>query len=128
MNVIVIGSALKVQGDRGIPVFASDGYQFLRVNYGGDIIEGDFIDGSECSYNRLFVVKEWDVLLSNMGVGRGAVGLVPPYHSGKFVSNEYTIVRAKTKEEAVYYSILLRTKEILGDILANTTGMNRGRI
>jgi type I restriction enzyme M protein len=128
LNVTVVGAALEVQRGRDVAVVASDGYQFLRVNYSGDIIEGEFIDGSECSYSKLYFVKEWDILLSNMGVGRGAVGLVPPYHAGKFVSNEYTIVRAKTKEEAVYYSTLLRTKEILGDILANTTGMNRGRI
>lgn len=62
------------------------------------------------------------------GVGRGAISVVPPHHSDKFVSNEYTILRAKSKEEAVYYSNLLRTKEILGDILSSTTGMNRGRI
>ena len=63
-----------------------------------------------------------------MGFGRGAISIVPPYHQNKYVSNEYTILRAISNEQAVFYSNLLRTKEILGDILASTTGMNRGRI
>jgi hypothetical protein len=63
-----------------------------------------------------------------MGVGRGAVGIVPPFHSGKFVSNEYTILRAKSNTEAVFYTNLLRSEEILADILSCATGMNRGRI
>ncbi len=37
-------------------------------------------------------------------------------------------MRAGSNEEAVYYTNLLRTKEILADILSSTTGMNRGRI
>jgi type I restriction enzyme M protein len=76
----------------------------------------------------LLILEEWDILLSNMGVGRGAIAIVPSYHARKFVSNEYTILRANSKEEALYYCNLLRTKEILGDILSTTTGMNRGRI
>ena len=63
-----------------------------------------------------------------MGVGRGAIGIVPEYYDGRYVSNEYTILRAKSNEEAIYYTNLLRTMEILGDILTSTTGMNRGRI
>lgn len=113
---------------REVSVLESDSYQFLRVNYDGDIAEGELIEGADCSYSTLYSVKPWDILMSNMGVGRGAVGIVPPFHAGKFVSNEYTILKAKSEEEAVYYCNLLRTKEILGDILASTTGMNRGRI
>jgi hypothetical protein len=75
-----------------------------------------------------YKVEPWDILSSNMGIGRGAIGLVPNYLAGGYVSSEYTILRAKTEEDAVYYSGILRTKEILGDILASTTGMNRGRL
>jgi len=128
LQVTTIGKELSLAAKRKVKVSADEIYQFLRVNYDGDIIDGDVIDGQKCSYSSLYIVKEWDILLSNMGVGRGAIGIVPPYHSGKFVSNEYTIVTAKTHEEAVYYSTLIRTKEILGDILSTTTGMNRGRI
>jgi len=128
LDVTTIGDVLELQSDRGLSVLSSDAYQFLRVNYGGEVIEGEFIEGAECSYSILYRVREWDILLSNMGVGRGAVGIAQPYHAGKYVSNEYTIVRGDNKEEAVYYSTLLRTKEVLGDILATTTGMNRGRI
>jgi hypothetical protein len=63
-----------------------------------------------------------------MGIGRGAIGLVPNYLAGMYVSSEYTILRAKSEEDAIYYSGILRTKEILGDALASTTGMNRGRL
>ncbi|MEA2832731.1 MAG: type restriction enzyme protein [Methylobacteriaceae bacterium] len=128
LSTVSLGSVIQLASGRQVSVLPMEGYQFLRVSYDGDVIEGDYIDGEECSYSKLFVVKEWDIVLSNMGVGRGAVGIVPPFHAGKHVSNEYTIVRANSKEEAVYYINLLRTKEILGDILATTTGMNRGRI
>lgn len=63
-----------------------------------------------------------------MGVGRGATGIVPSYHGGKYVSNEYTILRANGKEETLFYATLLRTDEILADILSYTTGINRGRV
>jgi hypothetical protein len=108
-------------------------YQFLRVIYEGKVVGEELIEGEECYYEYLYKVKMWDILLSNMGVGnmgvgRGAVDIVPPYHVGKYVSKEYTILSAQSKEEAVYYSNLLRIKEILGDILSSTTGMNRGRV
>jgi len=125
--VVPIGKHLVPQ-ERKVKVNPEDNYQFLRVTYDGDVVEGDLISGEDSSYNWLYIVNTWDILLSNMGVGRGAVGLVPPYHNGKYVSNEYTILRAKSNEEAVYYANLIRTKEILGDILTTTTGMNRGRI
>lgn len=127
-SITTVGAVLKSQSGRSVPVEEDEEYQFLRVTYNGDIIDGDLILGDSCSYNKLYKVKTWDVLVSNIGVGRGAIAVVPPYHSDKYVSNEYTILRAKSKEEAVYYSNLLRTKEILGDILSSTTGMNRGRI
>jgi type I restriction enzyme M protein len=127
-SVTTVGAELALASKRSVKVDPNDIYQFLRVNYDGDVIEGELINGDECSYSTLYVVREWDVLLSNMGVGRGAVGIVPPHHDGKYVSNEYTILTAGSKEEAVYYVNLLRTKEILADILSTTTGMNRGRI
>lgn len=128
LEIISIGTALLAQGGRTEPVDGGSEYQLLRVTYDGDIIDGDLVDGDSCSYNNLYKVKAWDVLVSNIGVGRGAIGIVPPFHKGKYVSNEYTILRADSNEEAVYYTSLLRTKEILADILSSTTGMNRGRI
>jgi type I restriction enzyme M protein len=127
-TLTTVGTELTLTSKRNVKVDPNDAYQFLRVNYDGDVLEGDLINGDECSYSTLHVLRAWDILLSNMGVGRGAVGIVPPHHDGKYVSNEYTILRAASKEEAVYYVSLLRTKEILADILSTTTGMNRGRI
>ena len=43
------------------------------------------------------------------------------------VSDEGKIIAA-SKAEAVFYTNLLRSKELLADILSTTTGMNRGRI
>jgi hypothetical protein len=127
-KVVAFGSILSPPtGERSVGVAEDEEYQFLRVSYQGEVTDGDIISGAECSYATLYQVQSWDILISNMGVGRGAIGIVPPYHAGKFVSNEYTILRAQTNEEAVYYSNLVKTKEILGDILSTTTGMNRGR-
>lgn len=125
---IRFGQILSTATNRSVEVSDEEDYQFLRVNYQGDVIDGEVIPGAECSYRHLYKTEIWDILISNMGVGRGAIGIVPPYHANKFVSSEYTILRAKTHPEAVYYSNLIKTKEILGDVLSSTTGMNRGRI
>jgi type I restriction enzyme M protein len=123
-----LGNILTPALRRSISVEDSSQYQLLVVNYEGEINDGEILDGAESSYSKLFKVKTWDILISNMGFGRGAVSVVPPHHDGKFVSNEYTILKAPSKEHAVFYWNLLRTKEILGDVFSSTTGMNRGRI
>ena len=128
LEVVMLGKVLKKADSRESTVFDDRSYQLLRVSYDGEVSNGDLVAGEECSYGKLYSVEGWDLLLSNIGVGRGATAVVPPYHGGKWVSNEYTILRAITQEEAVHYSNLLRTKEILGDILSSSTGMNRGRI
>lgn len=119
---------LKEASGRNVSVVGEEEYQLLKVNYDGEVLEAELKLGEEISYSTLYKVKGWDILYSNMGVGRGAIGIVPPYLQGNFVSNEYTILEAKSKEEAIFYVYLLRSKEILGDILSSTTGMNRGRI
>lgn len=123
-----LGNILAVAKDRDELVSDTEQYQLLVVNYEGEIVDGDILDGTDSSYSKLFKVQTWDILISNMGFGRGAISIVPPYHSGKFVSNEYTILTASSKEHAVFYGSILRTKEILGDVFSSTTGMNRGRI
>lgn len=125
-KVKTLGKLLHLPTDRCIQV-DDDIYQLLKVTYEGDVIEGDIIDDSS-SYKTLQQVKTWDILISNMGVGRGAIGIVPMYHNNKYVSSEYTILRANTKEEALLYTMFLRSKEIQSDILSFSTGMNRGRI
>ncbi|MEP2981594.1 MAG: N-6 DNA methylase [Lentilitoribacter sp.] len=124
----VISNVLDLQSNRKESVKNELEYQMLRVSYEGDILDGDIVTGAESSYSNLQKVETFDILVSNIGFGRGAVGIVPSYHSNKWVSSEYTILKAASKEEAVFYTSLLRTKEILGDVLASTTGMNRGRI
>lgn len=123
-----LGAVLTTAAGRRESLVDDKDYQLLRVSYDGDIVDGEVLTYETSSYPNLYRVETWDVLISNMGIGRGAVGIVPPHHSGKYVSNEYTIVRAATRAESVFYANLLRTKEILADILSLTTGMNRGRI
>ncbi|HHY0323230.1 TPA: restriction endonuclease subunit M [Vibrio cholerae] len=123
-----LGNILKLATKRSVSVEDLNQYQLLVVNYDGEINDGEILDGAESSYSKLYKVKTWDILISNMGFGRGAVSVVPPHHNGKYVSNEYTILNAPSKEHAVFYWNLLRTKEILGDVFSSTTGMNRGRI
>lgn len=128
MSVDRLGNLLKIAVRRSVNVLPDEEYQLLKVNYDGEVLDAEIKLGEECSYSVLYEVKAWDLLFSNMGVGRGALGIVPTYHEGKYVSNEYTILRANSKKEAIFYTTILRTKEILGDILSSTTGMNRGRI
>jgi len=123
-----VGAILSEASNRGVKLDEEEEYQLLIVNYAGEINDGEILDGAESSYSRLYKVQTWDLLISNMGFGRGAISVVPPHHAGKYVSNEYTILTAPSKECAVFYWNLLRTKEILGDIFSSGTGMNRGRI
>ena len=123
-----IGKLLKKATGRSVLLDKNEIYSFLSVTYDGDVTEAETKHGDEISYNRLYQVRTWDILFSNMGVGRGAIGIVPRHHDKKFVSSEFTILSATSKEEALFYTNLLRTKEILCDILSSTTGMNRGRI
>lgn len=127
-DVKKLGDILRLVTNRAIKVEADHQYPLLVVNYEGEVGSGEILDGAESSYSKLFLVNEWDILISNMGFGRGAISVVPPYHSNKYVSSEYTILQSPSKECAVFYWNLLRTKEILGDVFSSTTGMNRGRI
>ena len=117
-----------VPSDRTVMVEDHKLYRLLRLTYDGDVLQGETLLGEDSSYNKLSRVDAWDVVFSSMGVGRGAIGIVPSYLSGYFVSNEYAILRAKSPEEALYYTTVIRSKELLGDILTMTTGLNRGRI
>ncbi len=127
-DIKMLGNVLNLISNRDVKVESDQQYPLLVVNYEGDVGEGDILDGGQSSYSKLFKVKEWDILISNMGFGRGAISIVPPFYNDYFVSSEYTILNAPSKECAVFYWNLLRTKEILGDVFSSTTGMNRGRI
>ncbi len=128
LTVDTLDAQLTEAEGRGVSVEEATEYLLLKVTYDGEVLEADRKFGDECSYRTLYRVEAWDIVSSNMGVGRGAIGIVPEHLAGNFVSNEYTILTAKSEEDAVYFSGILRTKEILGDILASTTGMNRGRL
>lgn len=126
--IIQLGDVLRSPPDRTTMVEEGVAYTLLRVTYQGQVVEGDTIASDDLSYSKLSRVETWDVVFSNMGVGRGAIGIVPQQLSGFFVSNEYSILRANSPEEAIYYTTVIRSKEILGDVLTLGTGLNRGRI
>jgi len=128
LDVDKLANILTLATDRVTKVKPNQEYPLLVVNYEGEVRSGEILMGSETSYSKLYKINEWDIVISNMGFGRGAVSVVPPHYSDKYVSNEYTILRAASNEAAIFYWNLLRTKEILGDVLSSTTGMNRGRI
>ena len=128
VKITCLNDVLSVPSGRTVTVQENDSYDLLKVTYSGDVLEGDTLDGADTSYKKLSRVEAWDVVYSDMGVGRGAIGIVPSYLAGHFVSTEYTILTAKSPEEALYYTSIMRSKEILGDILTMTTGLNRGRV
>jgi hypothetical protein len=128
LKVEPLENYLKEAVDRKTVVDDNVEYTLLKVTYDGEVLEGERKFGEESSYKTLYHVRPWDILSSNINVGRGAIGIVPTFLEGCYVSSEYTILTARTREDAVYYSGLLRTKEILGDILASATGMGRGRL
>ncbi len=87
--VAALETVLAEVDDRGVQV-QRDGteYMMLKVTYDGDVLEGERKVGDELSYSVLYQVRTWDILFSNMGVGRGAIGIVCDYCEGFFVSNE----------------------------------------
>jgi type I restriction enzyme M protein len=127
-DVLPLSDVLKLASGRSVAVDGEESYRLLKVTYEGEVLEADHKFGDELSYTKLNRVEPWDVVFSNISIGRGSVGIVPDYLAGHHVSNEYTIVTAATKEEAVFYSNVLRSKEFLGDILTSTTGLNRSRM
>lgn len=128
LEIVRLDSVLTEETGREVAVDDDAEYGLLKVAYGGEVLESEKKRGEECSYKTLYRVEPWDIVVSNINLTRGAVGIVPMYLNGSFVSNEYTILRAETRLDAFYYSQILRTKEILADILSGTTGMGRGRI
>lgn len=126
-DVVRLEDVLSPPADRKVSVEGDEIYTLLRVTYDGDVIEGETMLGEDLSYNSLLKVEPWDIVFSNMGVGRGAIGVVPRYLINHYVSSEYTLLRASTPEDALFYLTIIRSKEILGDILTVGTGLNRGR-
>ena len=127
-TTVTLGEVLVPAGERVTTVENEQTYKLLKVTYEGHVLEGDTLEGVDLSYTRLIRVETWDVVFSNMGVGRGAIGIVPEQLAGCYVSNEYTVLRAASDAEAIYYTTIVRTKEVLGDVLTFGTGLNRGRI
>jgi len=126
-DVVRLKDVLSTPSDRKVNVEEDETYTLLRVTYNGDVIEGESMLGEDLSYNSLLKVEPWDVVFSHMGVGRGAIGVVPRYLANHYVSSEYTLLRTSTPEDALFYLTIMRSKEILGDILTVGTGLNRGR-
>ena len=94
-RVVRLKDVLTVPDSRTVPVEDDESYRLLKVTYDGDVQEGDTILGEDSSYKKLQQVDVWDVVFSNMGVGRGAIGIVPSYLVGYYVSNEYTIPKGE---------------------------------
>src|SRR5438270_8295669 len=107
-SVAPLHTALSEAQKRGVRVDESTEYTLLKVTYDGEVMEADRKFGEELSYSVLYRVQTWDILSSNMGVGRGAIGVVPKHCNGLYVSNEYTILVAKNKADALYYCSILR--------------------
>ena len=67
----------------------------LRVRYDGFPEKGEKIFASDSTYNKLYLVKENDIAISNIGAVHGAIAVVPKHLDGLVVTTEYTIFRAK---------------------------------
>ena len=72
-----LGSELVNVLDRAVAVVGANEYRMLKVTYDGDVCEADREFGDDLSYTKLYRVQKWDILFSNMGIGRGAIGIVP---------------------------------------------------
>ena len=123
-SIVRLNDVLTLPTNRTVIVEDEDSYRLLKVTYGGEILEGDTLLGDDSSYKKLFRVEAWDVVLSSMGVGRGAIGIVPSYLCGYFVSNEYTILKAKSPEEALYYTSVI---PLQGDTWRYSNDDNRSK-
>ncbi len=116
------------QEDEIITKAQTDLIQVAVVRYNGVAEAGEEISPDEGSYDKLYPVYAGDILISNIAATYGSIAVVPPELEGSVVSNEYTILTVRDEFDPDTIQLILRSPEILSDILLSSSGANRSRV
>lgn len=107
---------------------SQDEVSLLRVTYKGETLPTDRIIAGECNTKTLIRVHKNDIIISNINAVNGAIGVVGASADGCYVTNEFTICRAKDGYDAYKIWMILRSPEIRSDMLILASGMGRTRV
>ena len=108
---------------------AHEGYVVLfTVKYDGTALAGRTIfPRTETDYTELYLVRQGDIVISNIAATYGSAALVPVELDGSVVSKEYTVLVARPGYHARVVWAVLRSPEIRAEMLLRSTGANRSR-
>ncbi|NTU73210.1 N-6 DNA methylase [Candidatus Roizmanbacteria bacterium] len=101
---------------------------YLRVTYAGEAHSGDDVEPSTTQHQKLYVVREGDIAISNIAATYGSVGYIGEDVDGCVASNEYTILTSKANIPPRVLWVLLRSEVFRSEMLLAATGANRTRI
>jgi type I restriction enzyme M protein len=104
-------------------------FTFLRVQYDGIAREGEKRLGREITYNEVQRGQEGDIVVSNVNMAHGAVGVLPKDLVHTLASTEFTIMRVKdARFNSWFLWGFLRSPEVRARLLSQATGLGRHRV
>jgi len=109
---------------RPIDMEDDENYSLVTVKrrYGGVVSRGVF-KGGAIKVKSQFLLKENDFLISKRQIVHCACGLVPSELEGSIVSNEYSILRAKEKNDVVFLNYFAQQPRVSQSFLECSIGI-----
>lgn len=101
---------------------------YLRVTYSGEAQRGDDVDPTTTQHQKLYVVRQGDIAISNIAATYGSVGYIGEDTDGCVTSTEYTILTPKNNIPPRVLWVLLRSSVFRSEMLLAATGANRTRV
>lgn len=101
---------------------------YLRVTYSGEAQKGDDVDPTTTQHQKLYIVREGDIAISNIAATYGSVGYIGEETDGCVASTEYTILSPKNNIPPRVLWVLLRSSVFRAEMLLAATGANRTRV
>jgi type I restriction enzyme M protein len=119
-----------VPGNEDIVVTKDNGENVtcIVVGYDGIARRGEEIPASDMKYSKLYRVHAGNIVVSNISAHYGAVAIVPDELDGCVVTKEISVFSPKSGYTSHMVWVLLRSPEILADLLLSASGANRTRI
>jgi type I restriction enzyme M protein len=100
----------------------------IVVGYDGLARRGEEMLASDMKYSELYRVHAGNIVVSNISAHYGAIAIIPDELDGCVVTKEISIFRPKPGYTPHVIWVLLRSQEILADLLLSASGANRTRI
>ena len=101
---------------------------YLRVTYTGEAQKGEDVDPTATQHQKLYVVRQGDIAISNIAATYGSVGYIGEETDGCVTSTEYTILTPVNDIPPRVLWVLLRSSVFRSEMLLAATGANRTRI